>query len=62
MDYYTFTSLAGEIEIYLVIRLKEDCERDFCLRSNIMGLNGALIVVLTAQKNTFEKLNSNVSF
>ena len=27
-----------------------------------MGLNGALNVVLTAPKNTFEKLNSNVSF
>ena len=27
-----------------------------------MGLNGALIVVLTASKNTFEKLITNVSF
>ena len=27
---------------------------DFCLRSNITGLNGALNVELTAQKNTFE--------
>ena len=35
--------------------------RDFYLLSNIMGLNGALNVVLTAPKNTFEKL-SNVSF
>ena len=36
--------------------------RDFCLLSNIMGLNGALNVVLTAPKNTFEKLISDVSF
>ena len=35
--------------------------RDFCLFSNIMGVNGALNVVLTAPKNTFEKLISNVS-
>ena len=35
--------------------------RDFCLLSNIMGLNGALNVVLTVPKNIFEKLNSNVS-
>ena len=26
--------------------------RDFCLLSNIMGLNGALNVEVTAQKNT----------
>ena len=32
--------------------------RDFFL----MGRNDALNVVLTAPKNTFEKLNSNVSF
>ena len=36
--------------------------RDFCLLSNIMGLNGALNVVLTGPKTTFKKLNSNVSF
>ena len=36
--------------------------RDFCLLSNIMALNGALNVVLTAPENTFEKLISNVSF
>ena len=34
--------------------------RDFCLLSNIMGLNGALNVVLTTPKYTSEKLNSNV--
>ena len=36
------------------------CSRDFCLLSNMMGLNDALIVV--PQRITFEKLNSNVSF
>ena len=35
--------------------------RDFCLLSSIMGLNGALLVVLTAPKNIFQKLNSYVS-
>ena len=35
--------------------------RDFRLLSSIMGLNGALDVVLTAPKYKFEKLNSNVS-
>ena len=35
--------------------------RDFCLLSNFMGVNGALIVMLTTPKNAFEKLNSNIS-
>ena len=33
-----------------------------CLLSNIMELDDTLLVVLKAPKNTFEKLNSNVSF
>ena len=33
--------------------------RDFCLISNIMGLNGGCY---SPSKNTFEKLNNNVSF
>ena len=36
--------------------------RDFCLFSSIMGLHGALNVLVTDTKNTIEKLNSNVSF
>ena len=36
-------------------------EIDFCFLFNIIALNGALNVVLTALKNTFEKLNSLVN-
>ena len=33
-----------------------------CLLSNIMELDGTRVVVLRVPKNTFENLNSNVSF
>ena len=36
--------------------------RDLYPFSNTIGVNSALNVVLTALKNTFENLNSNVSF
>ena len=45
----------------LVLETTVSGRRDFCLLFNVMGLN-ALNVVLTAPKNTFEKLNINVSF
>ena len=47
------------LPVVLLISLDTSCT-DFCLLSNIMGLNGALNVVLT--KKTLKKLISNVSF
>ena len=35
--------------------------KDLCLLSNTMEVNGALNVVFTAPKSTFDKLNSEVS-
>ena len=42
-------------------RVLEVC-RDVCLLSTIMELIGTRLVALKAQKNTFEKLSSDVSF
>ena len=36
--------------------------RDFCLFLSIIGVNGALLVVVTVPQNICEKLISNVSF